>query len=81
MSAEMTEEDIYGQRHPIETPELSAAKLKQLENAIEKLPTEDKQGWTQAKNKCPDLVDDDFKLMFLRCEVFHADVSETQHSR
>ena len=72
----MSDEDIYGQRHPIESVDLIAAKLAELEEELSQLSDEDAQGWTQAKAKCaPDLVNDDFKLMFLRCEVFNADVS------
>jgi len=73
---DMTEDDIYGQRHPVECSELIAAKLKDLEIELDKLPISDKQGWGQAKAKCPDIVNDDaFKLMFLRAEVYNADVS------
>lgn len=73
----MTEEDIYGQRHPIECPELIAVKLKELNVELDNLPASDKQGWEQAKTKCPDLVNEDtYKLMFLRAEVYNADVSD-----
>jgi len=73
---DMTEDDIYGQRHPVECSELIAAKLKDLEIELDKLPISDKQGWGQAKAKCPDIVNDDaFKLMFLRAEVYNADLA------
>jgi len=76
-SIPMSEKDIYGQRHPIESPDLIAAKLKELQVELDKLSPEEKQGWTQAQENCaPELINDDFKLMFLRCEVFNADVSE-----
>lgn len=76
----MSDEDMYGQRHPVENPDLIAAKLGELEEELSQLSDEDSQGWTQAKAKCsPDLINDDFKLMFLRCEVFNADVSSFLH--
>ena len=69
-------EDPYGQKHPDETPELIKSKLEELEKEIDKLPKAKKKSWLTAKQKCPDLTDDEkFRLMFLRCEVFNADVS------
>lgn len=68
--------DIYNQVHPEETPDLIAKSQAALHDEISKLSADKKAGWLQAKEKCPDLVDDDHTLMFLRCEVFNADVSQ-----
>lgn len=67
--------DIYGQRHPRETPGLIKSKLREFDEQIGKIPESDKESLSTAETKCPDLLTDDFKLMFLRCEVFHVDVS------
>ena len=76
MSSEATEgqvPDMYGQLHPVETLELIARKRQEFEAEIAKLP--DKKNLEEAQKKCPHLLTDDFKLIFLRCEVFNADVS------
>lgn len=79
MSSEATagqEPDVYGQLHPVETDELLEDKKKEIDDELSKLPQEKKTEWMEAKEKCPpSLVGDDFKLKFLRCEVFNADVS------
>jgi hypothetical protein len=73
--------DVYGQLHPKETPELIAQKLTEMESEIEKLAADTsttKQNCLQlqqAQKRCPELLTDGFKLMFLRCEVFNANVS------
>jgi hypothetical protein len=67
--------DIYGQIHPLESPDLLDRKLQELEATLDKLPTKTTANLTKAKEKCPELLDDDFQLLFLRCEVFDADVS------
>lgn len=68
---------IYGQKpQPEETPEFLSKSHAALLEEIEKLPDDLKAGWLQAKEKCPDLVGEDHRLMFLRCEVFNAEVSE-----
>ena len=74
---EMTEPDVYGQRHPIETSSLIETKLKEFEDELfNKLPEEKTVSIKMANEKCPpNYIDDDFKLMFLRCEVFNVDVS------
>jgi hypothetical protein len=66
--------DQYGQVHPVETPELVAEARKQFELEVLKLPEEKLRSLKQAQEKCPELLTDDFKLMFLRSEVFNADV-------
>jgi hypothetical protein len=69
-------EDMYGQIHPDETPELVKEKLKELEAELDKIA--EKDAYKQALENCPELVDDGFKTMFLRCEVFKTDVSYEQ---
>jgi hypothetical protein len=67
--------DQYGHLHPIETPDLVRSKLKDLEVEIAKLDKEVKEAYHEAQTKCPDLITDEFKLIFLRCELFNAEVS------
>jgi hypothetical protein len=67
--------DVYGQLHPKETPELISQKRTEMESEIEKLAADTKQNLQQAQERCPELLTDDFKLMFLRCEIFNAHVS------
>lgn len=67
--------DVYGQFHPAETKELILEKLEDFQAEINKLPDDVKKCLMEAEEKCPDLVTDDFKLIFLRSEVFNADVS------
>lgn len=72
---QFTEEDIYGQKHPIESTVNIPEKLAALCQEMDQLPNQDAVGWKQAKVKCPKLLDDDFLIMFLRCEVFNVSVS------
>ena len=73
---DFTETDLYGQRHPIENDQLITSKLKEFEDEVDKIPEAEKGSLLQAQSKCPSLLVDDFKLMFLRCEIFNADVSK-----
>lgn len=67
---------LYGQIHPVETPELIGHGQAALQDELEKLSSEKKQGWLKAKEKCPDIVNDEqHTLLFLRCEVFNADLA------
>ena len=78
MSSDATEgltPDQYGQLHPNETAELVESKLKAFEEEVKKLSDDDTKNLKEAQEKCPELLTDQFKLMFLRCEVFNADVS------
>jgi hypothetical protein len=73
--------DIYGQVHPVETPELIAQKQLEFETEIEKLAADTKHNLLQAQKQCPELLTHDFKLMFLRCEVFNADLAATRYAK
>lgn len=64
--------DVYGQVHPVETDELIERKLREFDEEVEKLP--DKRNILSAQEKCPQFLTTEFKLMFLRSEVFNADV-------
>ena len=63
---------VAGQYHPIESPELIARKLIEFQVEVDKIPTDEKQCLLMAEKRCPDLLTDELKLMFLRCDVFHA---------
>eukprot|EP00545_Synedropsis_sp_CCMP1620_P001290 CAMPEP_0119014096 /NCGR_PEP_ID=MMETSP1176-20130426/9350_1 /TAXON_ID=265551 /ORGANISM="Synedropsis recta cf, Strain CCMP1620" /LENGTH=296 /DNA_ID=CAMNT_0006967235 /DNA_START=30 /DNA_END=920 /DNA_ORIENTATION=+ len=77
METPFGEPDVYGQRHPIESLELIETRLKELEKELESLVAASKEtaktnGWVQAKERCaPELIDNDFKLLFLRARKFH----------
>ena len=70
--------DVYGQVHPVETPELIQTKLAEFDNAVAELVRNEEKDNTslcRAVEKCPELLTKDFKLKFLRCEVFHVDLA------
>jgi hypothetical protein len=66
--------DFYGQVHPVETDEYIARKRIDFAREIEALPEETKACLKQAHSKCPELLTDEFLLLFLRCEVYNANV-------
>jgi hypothetical protein len=66
-----SEPDQYGQVHPEENPELLAEKLAAFDAAVADTPPTAKESLIQAQTQCPGLLTDDFKLQFLRCEVFN----------
>ena len=71
--------DQYGQVHPHETPEVIKRKMAMFEKEIKKLKSkEDKKSIKEAQENCPGMLTHEFKLMFLRAEVFNADVSEVK---
>jgi len=76
-----TAPDIYGQSHPIETPALIAEGFANLERELGKIPMKDKTAYIRAAKECPDVVNDAHKLMFLRCEVFNADLAAKRFVR
>lgn len=71
---QFSEPDIYGQVHPNETEELIAAKIREFESVVEKISDKKKKCLLQAQIRCPELLTDDFKLCFLRCDLFDAKV-------
>mmetsp|Transcript_879 Transcript_879/g.1336 ORF Transcript_879/g.1336 Transcript_879/m.1336 type:complete len:287 (-) Transcript_879:304-1164(-) len=60
----------YGQTFVDETKELLSSKLKELDQVLEKQKEDSKRCYTLAIKKCPQEVDEKFKLKHLRCEVF-----------
>ena len=76
--------DVYGQVHPVETPQLIKGKLKDFDAAVEELrkqKDDSHKSLFQAMEKCPELLTRDFKLMFLRCEVFNTDLAVERYSQ
>ena len=66
-----SEPDQYGQMHPEENHELIAEKLIAFEGALKDIPPTEKENLIQAQTQCPHLLTEEFKLQFLRCEVFN----------
>ena len=76
--------DVYGQVHPVETPELIHYKLNEFEAAVEefrKKNDKSHKSLLQAMEKCPQLLTRDFKLMFLRSEVFNTNLAVGRYSQ
>lgn len=72
--------DVYGQVHPEETDEMITEKLQAFEAELEKLPEDSKKSMLEAQEKCPDQTTKEFKLMFLRSEVFNADLAAKRYA-
>ncbi|KAL7467082.1 hypothetical protein ACHAXS_007351 [Conticribra weissflogii] len=65
-SSDHSDITIYGQQPPKEeTPEFLSSSFAELDRELDSLPDEKKSGWLKAKEKCPELVGDDHRLMFL----------------
>jgi hypothetical protein len=73
-SVRTTGPDIYGQSHPVETPELLEAALRKFRAEVDRIPAKDKPALLRAQDACPGLLTDDFMLMFLRCDMFTVEV-------
>ena len=68
--------NIYKQSPtPIETDTLINESLTRFNSILDTIEIDEKHGYLMAKEKCPDLCDDSFKLIFLRCEVFNVEKS------
>ena len=66
--------DMYGQVHPIETPQGIVSALQEFKDSVSKLPAKQTTALRQAQEKCPHILSDDFLLLFLRCEVYNVQV-------
>lgn len=73
--------DIYGQLHPVETPELLVKKHEEFLEELSKIAADKKKNVTLANEKCPELINDDFIRLFLRCEVFNTDLAVKRYVR
>lgn len=68
--------DVYGQIHPTETEALMQKSLHDFHAVLEHVPNKKKHNALQAIMKCPEMITDSFKLMFLRCECYNTEVSQ-----
>jgi len=68
--------NIYKQSPtPKETDTLINESLARFNSILDTIDVDEKHGYLMAKEKCPNLCDDTFKLIFLRCEVFNVEKS------
>ena len=72
--------DVYGQVHPEETDEMITEKLQAFDAQVEQLPEDTRASLFQAQEKCPDQLTKEFKLMFLRSEVFNVDLAAKRYA-
>ena len=67
--------DVYGQKHPTETEELLHNALRDFDDTLQNhVPKNKKKSVLDAQRKCPELITNSFKMMFLRCECYKVDV-------
>jgi CRAL/TRIO domain len=74
------EPDVYGQIHPIETPELIEVSLIGFEDELRLLPTEQTLYAYEAEIKCPTLAQRDLKIAFIRTESFQVKAAATRYA-
>lgn len=76
-TATMAALNIYGQKpQPEETAEFLSKSHSALLEELDKLSDDEKKaGWTKARQICPDLVGEEHRLMFLRCELFDIELA------
>ena len=68
-------EVLYGQTPtPTETPSLIEESMKTFKELLAEEEDEE-SNWRLAEKRCPDECTDDFKLIFLRCEVYRVELA------
>ena len=66
--------NIYSQTQtPNESPKFVTERLADFDRILAKVPSKKKTEYLTALEKCPNECSDDFKLVFLRCEVFNVE--------
>jgi hypothetical protein len=81
LQVELTDPDVYGQRHPLENETVIEYKLHEFGDEIKKLCPSQSVNLLTAERLCPELVMPSFKLIFLRCECFDAEVRRCRSCR
>lgn len=80
MGKKLNLELIYMQTStPEESPPFIESKMAEFDAMLEKVPPKKKENYAAAKEKCPDETGREFKLVFLRCEVFDVQVTEQRN--
>ncbi|CAB9512436.1 tocopherol transfer protein [Seminavis robusta] len=73
--------DVYGQLHPVETPQLIAGKIVAFDAAVNNLPRKRRAALSQAVEECPELLTEKFKLQFLRCDCFNVQLAAKRYGK
>ena len=71
--------DVYGQVHPVETPELLHTKRLEFETLLDRSNNFHNKHIVKAKEK--GLHTDELVLQFLRCEVFQVELAAARYAR
>lgn len=75
------EPDIDGKVFPEETSALIARKLRAFDTSVAKLDDSTKKSIKEAMTKCPNLLDNSFKLQFLRCDDFNEILAAKRYAK